>query len=64
MEVLDARLSKRKPQPVGMVAKKVRQIGVPSKSHPPLNAPDWAVSPSKSSPYYYDGCLICISLSR
>ena len=50
MEVLDARLSKRKPQPVGMVAKKVRQIGVPSKSHPPLNAPDWAVSPSKSSP--------------
>ena len=35
---------------VGMVAKKVRQIGVPSKSHPPLNALDWAVSPSKSSP--------------
>ena len=30
---------------MGLVAKKVREIGSPSQSLPPANAPSWAVNP-------------------
>ena len=38
-----ALLEERLAHPVGLVAKKVRKIGSPSKSLPPVNAPVWAV---------------------
>lgn len=43
MKVLDARLLKKQPQPAGLVAKKIRKEGEPSKSAPPPNAPAWAI---------------------
>ena len=43
MDVLDRRLSK-KPQPAGLVAKKVRKIGTPSDCTPPNDAPAWALA--------------------
>lgn len=42
MDVLDRRLSK-KPQPAGLVAKKVRKVGAPSDCEPPSDAPAWAL---------------------
>lgn len=54
MSILDERLSKKETHPVGLVAKKVRKIGSPSTSVPPINTPGWAVDPEyiKSSKYY------------
>ena len=43
MNVLEERLSKKHPQPIGLVAKKVRKTGTPSESTPPDNVPTWAV---------------------
>ena len=44
MALLDQRLSAKKVQPAGgLVAKKVRRIGHPSKTVPPAGAPSWAV---------------------
>ena len=43
MALLEERLAQKEPHPVGLVAKKVRKIGSPSKSLPPVNAPVWAV---------------------
>ena len=45
MALLEERLGQKDPHPVGLVAKKVRKIGSPSKSLPPINAPVWAVDP-------------------
>lgn len=45
MVILDERLSKKETHPVGIVAKKVRKNGPPSRSSPPQNAPTWAVNP-------------------
>ena len=36
MKVLDSRLSKKHPQPTGLVAKKIRKEGEPSTSLPPI----------------------------
>ena len=41
--ILDERLTRTNDSAIGLVAKKVRKIGSPSKSFPPLNAPGWAV---------------------
>ena len=59
MAVLDQRLSARKLQPaVGIVAKKVRRVGDPSKTVPPVGAPSWAVRSNwpdeLTSMYHYD----------
>ena len=43
MQVLDDRMRVKVPLSQGMVAKKVRRVGAPSKSLPPLDAPKWAV---------------------
>ncbi len=42
MEHLDGR-QEQKSMPAGLVAKKVRRYGDPSKTHPPTDAPKWAV---------------------
>ncbi|XP_064387320.1 uncharacterized protein LOC135335704 [Halichondria panicea] len=42
MEHLDGR-QEQKSMPAGLVAKKVRRYGEPSKTHPPADAPKWAV---------------------
>ena len=44
ISILDTRLSKICVREVaGNVAKKVRRLGVPSSSTPPIDAPPWAV---------------------
>ena len=43
MAVLDERLARSNDAPIGLVAKKVRKNGSPSKSLPPANAPPWSV---------------------
>ena len=50
MTVLDARLERKEPHPVGLVARKVRKAGSPSKTLPPVNAPVWCINPT-----YKDG---------
>ena len=59
MAVLDQRLSAKKLQPAfGLVAKKVRRVGHPSKTVPPVGAPSWAVRANwqdeLTSMYHYD----------
>ena len=48
MMKLEKRASKRQPQPVGLVAKKVRYSGDASNSEPPTDAPVWAVKQQHS----------------
>lgn len=43
MQVLEARAAKKKQQPAGLVAKKVRKEGELSDCLPPPDAPAWAV---------------------
>ena len=43
MAVLDQQLARSNDAPIGLVAKKVRKNGSPSKSLPPANAPPWQV---------------------
>jgi hypothetical protein len=43
MALLDERLTRRNDSPIGLVAKKVRKIGLPSETLPPTNAPVWAI---------------------
>ena len=45
MMLVDARLARMEPHPVGLVAK-VRKAGSPSKTPPPVNAPVWCVNPT------------------
>ena len=63
-DVLDKRLSK-KPQPAGLVAKKIRKIGTPSDCTPPFNAPAWALIRDNGMCHYMEAysfyyVLICI----
>ncbi len=44
MQILDAHAAKKKQQPAGLVAKKVRKEGEPSDCLPPPDAPAWAVN--------------------
>lgn len=57
MVVLDERSARKESHPVGLVAKKVRKMGPPSKSTPPKNAPSWAVDPE-----YMKGTYVCSSI--
>ena len=54
MALLDLRLAQKEPHPVGLVAKKVRKVGSPSKSSPPINAPVWSIDPK----YINGECMI------
>ena len=54
MALLDVRLTQKEPHPVGLVAKKVRKVGLPSKSPPPINAPAWSIDPK----YNNGECMI------
>ena len=54
MALLDARLAQKESHPVGLVAKKVRKVGSPSKSPPPTNAPVWSIDPK----YNNGECMI------
>ena len=49
MAMLDARLAQKGSHPVGLVAKKVRKVGSPYKSRPPVNAPVWSINPEYSN---------------
>ena len=55
MSVLDNRLGKKQTQP--LTAKKVRRVGPPSQSLPPLNAPPWAVKKNVDKGQFSLFCL-------
>ncbi len=52
MSKLDQRAGRRQPQPIGLVAKKIRKVGIPSTSKPPLDAPVWAVNQLQGNHFY------------
>ena len=49
VKLLDQRLAQSNDSPICLVAKKVRKIGSPSESFPPVNAPVWSVAETPGS---------------